>query len=103
MSDMPARRVRRLASLEKVMTERRSAGPSWSMTKHIACFTSASFSSFMLPLTSSTVTRSSGARATSDGALACTSTANLSRDAPLARAGSSHCVANFVTIELSLV
>ncbi|GJM84736.1 hypothetical protein PR202_ga00436 [Eleusine coracana subsp. coracana] len=52
----------------------------------------------MLPLTSSAVTRSSGARcacasaAVAPGAVACTSTAKRSRDSPLGTAGRSQCV-----------
>jgi hypothetical protein len=68
------------------------------MTKRMACFGSASLLPVMLPLTSSTVTRSSGARgasasaAAAPGAVACTSTAKLSQDASLATGGNSQCV-----------
>ncbi|KAF8717028.1 hypothetical protein HU200_026138 [Digitaria exilis] len=78
----------------------RSPGPSWSMTNPMACFNSVSLGPSMLPLTSSTVTRSSGARSDSvrsaavavAGALMCTSTAKLSRAVSLATAGCSQWV-----------
>nr|CAB3497118.1 unnamed protein product [Digitaria exilis] len=89
--------VTRCAPEEKATTESRSCGPRLSMTNPMACFRSASFSPLMLPLTSSTVTRSRGARGASPasiipGALTCTRTAKLSSDEPLATAEYSVCV-----------
>jgi hypothetical protein len=51
---------------EKEMMQRRSRGPRLSMMNPMACFSSASFVPTMLPLTSSTVTRSSSARRAAD-------------------------------------
>ena len=52
-ADMRVSRILRLAPSEKLTTLRRSAGPRLSITKPIACFTSASLpNSAMLPLTS---------------------------------------------------
>nr|CAB3494494.1 unnamed protein product [Digitaria exilis] len=100
-SDMRARRMRRHAAEEKDTTQRRSRGPRLSMTNPIACFSSSSLVPTMLPLTSSTVTRSTGARGAPPepdeaipGALACTRTAKSSTDASLARAEYSQCVAS---------
>ena len=63
--DIRVSRISRLASFENDTILRRSAGPRLSMTNPMACFSSASFLPSMLPLTSSTVTRSSGARTSS--------------------------------------
>nr|CAB3474836.1 unnamed protein product [Digitaria exilis] len=95
-SVMRESRMMRWAVHEKVTMLSRSPGPRWSMTKPMACFRSPSLGPSMLPLTSSTVTRSSGARSDSDasaaaatGALACSSTAKFSLAASLATAGCS--------------
>ncbi|KAJ6344957.1 hypothetical protein OIU78_007776 [Salix suchowensis] len=62
VSVMRRRGKRRLAVDEKAITDSRSDGHRFWITNPIARFTKASFVPDMLPLTSSTVTRSTGAR-----------------------------------------
>ena len=77
--DMRVSRTTRRASSDMATTQRRSRGPRLSTTNPMPRFTSSSLGPAMLPLTSSTATRSRGVLpAACEGALTCTITAKPS-------------------------